>query len=77
MGIKEQSEILLGDSRTEEQNLHDYISTFVERPINSKKKQFKKGKLIEQGSPCALLEKYDRENLEQVFLQLSSEGEAL
>ena len=37
----------------------------------------KKGKLIEQGSPCALLEKYDRENLEQVFLQLSSEGENL
>ena len=34
----------------------------------------KKGQLIEQGSPTDLLKKYDRENLEQVFLQLSREG---
>ena len=37
----------------------------------------KKGKLIEQGSPCTLLEKYYRENHEQVLLQLSIYGEAL
>ena len=34
----------------------------------------KKGQLVEQGSPTDLLKKYDRENLEQVFLQLSREG---
>ena len=33
----------------------------------------KKGKLVEQGSPSQLLDKYDRENLEQVFLELSKE----
>jgi ABC-type Na+ transport system ATPase subunit NatA len=33
----------------------------------------KKGKLVEQGSPSHLLNKYDRENLEQVFLELSKE----
>lgn len=33
----------------------------------------KKGKLVEQGSPPELLNKYDRENLEQVFLELSKE----
>ena len=33
----------------------------------------KKGKLVEQGSPSELLNKYDRENLEQVFLELSKE----
>lgn len=33
----------------------------------------KKGKLVEQGSPSQLLNKYDRENLEQVFLELSKE----
>ena len=36
----------------------------------------KSGKLVEKGSPSTLLDKYDRENLEQVFLQLSREGEA-
>ena len=35
----------------------------------------KSGKLVEEGSPSTLLDKYDRENLEQVFLQLSREGE--
>jgi len=35
----------------------------------------KSGKLVEKGSPSTLLDKYDRENLEQVFLQLSREGE--
>ena len=35
----------------------------------------KSGKLVEKGSPTTLLDKYDRENLEQVFLQLSREGE--
>ena len=34
----------------------------------------KKGQLVEKGSPTDLLKKYDRENLEQVFLQLSREG---
>ncbi len=35
----------------------------------------KSGKLVEKGSPTTLLDKYDRENLEQVFLQLSREAE--
>ena len=35
----------------------------------------KSGKIVEKGSPSRLLDKYDRENLEQVFLQLSREGE--
>jgi ABC-2 type transport system ATP-binding protein len=35
----------------------------------------KKGKLIERGSPQELLNKYNRENLEQVFLDLSREGQ--
>lgn len=35
----------------------------------------KKGKLVEQGTPSELLNKYDRENLEQVFIQLSKEGD--
>ena len=35
----------------------------------------KSGKLVEKGSPSTLLDKYDRENLEQVFIQLSREGE--
>ena len=35
----------------------------------------KKGKLIERGSPQELLNKHNRENLEQVFLDLSREGQ--
>ena len=31
----------------------------------------KKGKLVEQGSPSDLLNKYELEDLEQVFLELS------
>jgi ABC-2 type transport system ATP-binding protein len=35
----------------------------------------KKGKLIERGSPQELLNKHKRDNLEQVFLDLSREGQ--
>jgi ABC-2 type transport system ATP-binding protein len=31
----------------------------------------KRGKLVEEGSPNALLEKYDRKTLEDVFLDIS------
>lgn len=37
----------------------------------------KGGQLVEHGSPSELLDKHDRENLEQVFLDVSSEGEGV
>ena len=34
----------------------------------------RRGKLVEKGSPEALLRKHDRDNLEQVFLDVSRDG---
>jgi ABC-2 type transport system ATP-binding protein len=36
----------------------------------------KKGKLVEEGTPTQLLEKYNRDNLEDVFLQVNRREEA-
>ena len=36
----------------------------------------KKGKLVEEGTPTQLLEKYNRDNLEDVFLQVNRKEEA-
>ena len=34
----------------------------------------KEGKLVEKGSPQGLLDKYQRNNLEEVFLQVNRKG---